>query len=155
MRTWRRRVIAAAVLFVGIDVLLILLDFDPDHLRLGLLVALGVTVSGLVLDSMGDSGPPWTAEGGRDLVPAGADERLAGYVRLLESHLTADAAGTGLRDRLAALCDERLERRHGLTRSDPEARELLGVDLAQDLSGPPRRLSRAEIDDYVRRIEDL
>ncbi len=118
MRTFRQRVIAAAVLFVCIDVLLTVLDFDPDHLRVGLLVALGVAVSGLVLDSMGESGPPWTAEGRRDLVPAGADERLAGYVRLLESHLTADAADSGLRDRLAALCDDRLERRHGLTRGD-------------------------------------
>jgi hypothetical protein len=85
----------------------------------------------------------------------GSDVRLAAYVRLVENHLTARTPDHGLRDRLGALCDERLERRRGLRRTDPAARGLLGGDLLRYLEGPPRRLSRDEIDDYLRRIEEL
>jgi len=67
----------------------------------------------------------------------------------------SDTADTALRDRLATLCDERLSRRHGLTRDDPAAEGLLGSGLLRELAGPPRRLRREEIDGYLRRIEEL
>ncbi len=153
-RLWWRAAGALAV-FGVLEVVLTWLDFRPDALRLGLLVTLCVATAWLVWDSLGDSGPGWPAASNRATVPPGSDRRLASYVRLLEGHLTADTPDRALRDRLAALCDERLERRHGLRRTDPGAESLLRADLLRDLAGPPRRLRASEIDDYLRRIEDL
>lgn len=155
MKPWLRRAAGAAALLIGLDIVLTLFDFAPDHLRLALLVALAVAVTGLLTDSLGEDAPVWRVE------PIGAggatatDPHLASYVRILESHLTARTPDTALRDRLAALCDERLARRHMLTRDETEAEALLGAALLRDLAGPPRRLRREEIDDHLRRIEDL
>ena len=155
MRRWVLRAAGAAVLAVALDIVLSIFDFAPDHVRLALLVALGVAVMGLVSDSVGQPGAVWRVEPmGRGGVIA-TDRHLASYVRILESHLTARTADTALRARLAALCDERLSRRHGLTRDDPGAEALLGPELLHELAGPPRRLRREEIYRYLRRIEDL
>jgi len=155
MRRWLRRAAGAAALAFGLDVVLTLFDFAPDHLRLALLVALGVAVIGLVSDSLGEEPPAWRVEPMGTGGVTATDPHLASYVRILESHLTARTADTGLRDRLAKLCDERLARRHALTREDPEAEVLLGSALLRDLAGPPRRLRREEIDGHLRRIEEL
>ena len=155
MRRWVRRALGAAALVVVLDIVLSVFDFAPNHVRLALLVTLGVAVTGLLSDSVGESGPVWRIEPmGRGGATA-TDPHLASYVRILESHLTARTADTALRDRLATLCDERLSRRHGLTRDDPAAEGLLGSGLLRELAGPPRRLRREEIDGYLRRIEEL
>jgi hypothetical protein len=126
-----------------------------------LLVVLAVAVSGLVRDSRDahTGAPDWSTPAPRATVPAGGDARLAAYVRLVEAHLSARAPDPELRDRLAALCDQRLERRHGLDRRDPAARDavrgLLGDRLLSDLTGPPRRLRPVEVDEHLRRIEAL
>ena len=155
MRTWGWRLVSGVVLLVVLDVVFTVVDFEPDHLRLALVVGLGTAVAGLVWDTLGDSGPPWAADRVGTAHSSGSDAHLATYVRLLESHLTAAHADSGLRDHLAGLCDERLARRHGLTRADPAAADLLGRAMLEDLAGPPRRLRRGEIDEYVRRIEEL
>lgn len=155
MKVWWWRLAGALVLVVLLDVVFTLVSFEPDHLRLALVVVLGVAVVALVWDTLGDSGAPWASDPyPTDLVP-GSDAHLSTYVRLLESHLTAAHADTGLRDRLAALCDERLAQRRGLARNDPAAADLLGSAMLETLAGPPRRLRRGEIEDYVRRIEEL
>lgn len=143
------------VAFGILEVVFTWVEFEPDALRLGLLVALCVAVLALVQESLSDRGPRWSVHAVRPLSPPGSDVRLAAYVRLIENHLTARTPDRVLRDRLAVLCDERLERRHGLRRHDPAAQALLGGNLLRDLEGPPRRLSRDEIDDYLRRIEEL
>ena len=155
MRRWVRRATGAAVLVVVLDIVLSVFEFAPDHLRLALLVALGVAVTGLLSDSVGESGPAWRVEPMGSGSVTATDPHLASYVRILESHLTARTADTALRDRLATLCDERLSRRHGLTRDDPAAEALLGSGLLHELAGPPRRLRREEIDGYLKRIEEL
>lgn len=155
MRPWGWRLVAGVLLLVVLDVVFTVVDFAPDHLRLALVVGLGTAVAGLLWDTLGDGGPPWAAEQVGSTHTPGSDAHLATYVRLLESHLTAAHADSGLRDRLAALCDERLAQRHGLTRADPDAADLLGRAMLEDLAGPPRRLRRGEIDEYVRRIEEL
>ena len=155
MRAWWRILAGVAALFVGLDIAFVLLDFGPDHLRLALVVGLGAAVVVLVWASLAEQGPPWSAEPQRPVRPPGADNQLASYVRLIESHLTSATPDAGLRDRLAVLCDERLARRHGLTRQDPEARALLGDALVDDLAAPVRRLSRGEIDAHLTRIEQL
>jgi hypothetical protein len=154
MSRWLWRAAGAAALLLILDVLLSVFEFAPNHVRLALLVALGVAVSGLLLDSLAE-GPVWRAEPMGTGGVTATDPHLASYVRILESHLTARTADTALRDRLAALCDERLERRHAVARDDPAAEALLGSGLLRDLAGPPRRLRREEIDAYLRRIEEL
>jgi len=154
-RRWWGRVAIAVTLFAVLQVVFTVVDFEPHALRLGLLVALCVAAAGLVRDTLGDSGPGWDVRPVRPMVPPGADHRLSSYVRLVEGHLTSATVDRGLQLRLAALCDERLLRRHGLRRTDPAAEQLLGTDLLRDLAAPPTRLARARIEDYLRRIEEL
>lgn len=154
-RSRRWLVVQGLVAFGVLEVVFTWVDFEPDALRLGLLVGLCVSVLALVRESLGERGPLWSVSTVRPMSPPGSDVRLAAYVRLIENHLTARTPDRGLRDRLAVLCDDRLERRRGLRRTDPDAQALLGGDLLRDLEGPPRRLSRDEIDDYLRRIEEL
>ena len=154
-RTWWLRIAVGAVVFVALQLVLTYFDYGPRPARLGLVVALGVVVAGLVHDTLRDPSGTWAGPAVRPITPPGSDARLAGYVRLVEGHLTARIPDAALRDRLAELCDERLERHRGLRRSDPEAEALLGPDLLRDLAAPPHRLSRAEIDDHLRRIEEL
>jgi hypothetical protein len=155
MRRWARRAAGTVALVVLLDVVLTRFDFAPDHLRLALVVALGVAVTGLLIDSLAEGGSPWRVEPMSTGGATATDPHLASYVRILESHLTARGADTALRNRLAALCDERLARRHALTRDDPAAQALLGPELAGVLSGPPRRLTREQIDGCLSRIEEL
>ena len=133
-RRWRGRIVGALLLYAVLEVVLSLTDYAPDPLRLALLVGLCVAALGLLRDSLGDSAPLWAAEPVQPVVPEGSDARLAAYVHLVEDHLTSRTPDGALRDRLVTLSDQR---------------------LADDLAGPPRRLSPAEIDDYLRRIEDL
>jgi hypothetical protein len=155
MRRWARRAAGTVALVVLLDVVLTRFDFAPDHLRLTLVVALGVAVTGLLIDSLAEGGSAWRAEPMGSGGATATDPHLASYVRILESHLTARGADTALRNRLAALCDERLARRHALSRDDPAAAALLGPELVGVLSGPPRRLTREQIDGCLRRIEEL
>jgi hypothetical protein len=154
-RRWWIRSLAGLVAFGVLEVVFTIVEFEPHALRLGLLVALCVVAGGLLLDTLGDGGATWSVQPTMPLIPPGSDPRLAAYVRLVEGHLTAAAPDITLRDRLRAFCDERLERRRGLRREDPEAEALLGADLLRDLTAPPRRLTRSEIDDYLKRIEEL
>lgn len=155
MSRWVRRAAAAAALSVVLDIALTVFDFAPDHLRLALLVTLAVAAVGVLSDSIADEPPVWRVEPMGTGGVTATDPHLASYVRILESHLTARTADSSLRERLAALCDERLARRHSLTRQDPAAESLLGSALLRDLAGPPRRLRREEIDGHLRRIEEL
>ena len=132
-RRWWWRAVGGLLLYAVLEIVFTVVDFAPDALRLALLVGVCVAAVGLVHDSMADSGPTWTAQPVQSLVPPGADPRLAAYVRLIEDHLTSRDPDSGLRDRLVALSDGR---------------------LTDDLAGPPRRLTTAQIDDYLRRIEE-
>jgi hypothetical protein len=80
---------------------------------------------------------------------------MARYLSLMEGHLTARTPDAALRDRLAVLADLVLRQRHGVGREDPAAVELMGPELTRVLGGPPARLSRAEIDRILSRIEGL
>ena len=62
MKRWVRRAAGAAALLLGLDIVLTLFDFAPDHLRLALLVALAVAVTGLLTDSLGEDAPVWRVE---------------------------------------------------------------------------------------------
>ena len=132
-RRWWRRALGGLLLYAVLEIVFTVVDFAPDALRLALLVGVCVAAAGLVQDSLADAGPAWTVQPVQSLVPPGSDARLAAYVRLIEAHLTSRDPDGGLRDRLVTLSDGR---------------------LADDLAGPPRRLTTTQIDDYLRRIED-
>jgi hypothetical protein len=154
-----RRWLSRLAVFVVGDALLVLVlrwaDFQPDGVRLSLLVAACLTAAWLVIDTVTESGPPWTVESKTLARSAGVEARLGTYVRILEDHRAADVPNATLRDRLAALAGQRLELHHGLTLGDPAAGALLGPELAAALTGPPRRLRLAELEDFVTRIEEL
>lgn len=154
-RRWLTRL---AVFVVGDTVLVLGLryaDFEPDALRLSLLAAAVLAAAWLVIDTVTEPGPPWTVESRTLTRSAGVDARLGTYIRVLEDHVAAGVPTASLRDRLAALAAQRLELHHGLTLADPAAAALLGPALADALTGPPRRLHRAELEDFVTRIEEL
>lgn len=152
---WWWRVALAAVLFVVLSIVFVRVEFEPDIVRLGLLVALVVALVGLVLDSLPEVAPLWHVHVVRATTPPGQDRRTSLNLRILEGHLTGRTPGTALRDRLGVLADQVLRVRHDLGRDDPGAAELLGPELDRVLTEPPRRLSRAEIERCVRRIEEL
>lgn len=153
-RSWWRPAVALAAALV-LYVALALLDFDPDPVRLTLLVLVCLAAAALFVDAFGGEEGAWGVESTGAAPQPGQDHQFSSYVRVIESHLTVDIPSAALRDRLAAVADLRLEQRHSVRLGDPGADELLGPELNAVLSGPPRRLSRDEIDRCVTRIEEL
>jgi hypothetical protein len=152
---WWRRLVGGLVAFGVLEAVLVLARADPDAVRLALLVATCVAVLGLVVDALSDGGVSWEVEVERPSARERGDQRLAAYLRLLEAHEAARSPDPALRDRLRELTDRVLTQRHGLTRTDPRAVELLGADVLAVLDGPPRRLPPAEVDHCLTRIEEL
>ncbi|MGB0100130.1 MAG: hypothetical protein WBP61_07595 [Nocardioides sp.] len=152
---WARRAAAAVVLFAALEVVLLVADAGPEPVRLALLVATCVAVLGLAFDALSDPGPVWDLDLERASAREGGDARLGRHVNLIEAHLAARRDDPALRDRLAALADDVLRQRHGVRRTDRRAEELLGPELVAVLTGPVRRLSPADIDRCLTRIEEL
>jgi hypothetical protein len=120
-----------------------------------LLVAFATSVFALVNVGSISDGPDWTVHSTQVHSVSGQDTRLMMYTRAISGHLDARVPDHTLRDRLADLADGRLRQRHATHLHDPAAVELMGADAVAVLTGPPRRLSREEIDRCVRRIEEL
>ncbi|RYP82486.1 hypothetical protein EKO23_21675 [Nocardioides guangzhouensis] len=160
-RRWRRTVLWAVALTAGTWVVLALLDFEPDPVRLPLLVVLVLAVMHLVSAATGwdeQAVRLWEVDTAEPVRPAGEDTRLSFLVRVLTQHESAREPDGRLVECLAELADRRLEQRHGVRRDrEPErAGALLGPDLSRVLEEPPgRRMSLAEVDRHVQRIEEL
>lgn len=152
---WPMRAAGGLAAYVGFGAVLILIKADPDPLRLALLVATCTAILGLVRDALDGAEPTWHVEVERPSVRDSGDPRLVRYVALLEAHLSSRTDDHALRDRLAVLTDQVLRQRHGLSRDDPAAAAILGPELTDVLTGPPRRLSRAQIDRCLTIIEEL
>lgn len=152
---WWPRIAGGVVAYVGFEVLLTLLDADPDPLRLALLVATCTAILGLVFDALDGGEPSWQIDVERPSVRDGGDPRLVRYVGLIEAHQSSRTPDHALRDRLAVLTDQVLRQRHGIGRADPAAAAVLGPELTDLLTAPPRRLSNAQIDHYLTIIEEL
>ena len=146
---------AGGLLFVALEVLLRVAGAGPEPLRVALLVAMCVGVLGLVLDALSDPAPAWDLEPERPSAREGGDARLAAYVGMIEAHLASRTDDHALRERLRVLADQVLDQRHGVRRDDPRAAGLLGPELTAVLTGPVRRLSPADIDRCLTRIEEL
>ena len=130
-------------------------EMEPHLLPLLVVCLLGLAVVWAVVDVLAESTPHWEVPY-EDVGRVGFhDARLATYVRQLESNRTARTPDAGVRDRIAALAGSRLRIRHGVALGTPEARDLLGAELADFLTSEPRRIPLAEIDRYLTLIEEL
>jgi hypothetical protein len=153
-RRWLPRA-AFAALVVGVIAVFTLVEHaSPLLLPTALLVCAVVAIAGMVSDSGGADPPDWTVPTELAGISTGQDSGLAVNLRLLENHLSARQMDPLLRDRLARLTDDRLASL-GLRRGDPGVAQRLGPVLTGVLDGPPRTLQPAEIDECVRRIEEL
>jgi hypothetical protein len=119
-----------------------------------LLVCAVVAIAGMVVDSAGAAPAIWDIDTEYGGVTVGQDQGLAGNARLLENHLSARQADPLLRGRLGRMTDDRLARM-GLRRGDPGVAQRLGPTLTGVLDGPPRTLRLSEIEECIRRIEEL
>ena len=148
------RAILVAVGIAGVTIFARVEDTRPRVLPTLLLVGAVVAIYGMLADTGGADPPDWTPVTEYAATPAGQDMGLAGNMRLLENHLSARDIDPLLRGRLARMTDDRLTRL-GLSRSDPEVVKRLGPTLTRVLSDPPRRLRPREIEECIRRIEEL
>ncbi len=155
VRRWAGFVLLAAIVYAGLLLATRLLKWEPDPIRLGLVVTLGLSVIWLVLAVLRPAGPSWIVDSVAPTGPPGRDAVFSTYLRLIDSHLTMASPDGVLRDRLAGLADRRLRQHHGFGLDDPRAHALLGDDLASAFERPPRRMSLAELDRHVTRIEEL
>ena len=160
-RRGRRSLVGAVLGAAAAWLVLTLLHFEPDPVRLPLVIALLVAVAHLLGDALGTVEPTmqfWAIDAEDSPRPAGSDARLAFLVRVITQHQVARHPDARLAESLAALTDRRLLQRHGVRRAeDPQrAAELLGPDLSRFLDEPPgRRVSLTEIDHHLQRIEAL
>jgi hypothetical protein len=154
-RFWLDYLATTALLYAGVWGVLAVNGAHAQWARLALLVALGTAVLALVNVGSVNDGPDWSVESIQPLAPPGQDTRLAMYTRVISGHLDARTPDGTFRDRVADLADRRLRQRHGVGLADPRARTLLGDEVADILRGPPRRLSREQIDRCVTTIEEL
>jgi hypothetical protein len=127
---------------------------SPLLLPMVLLVCAVVAIAGMVVDSSGAAPASWDVYSDYEGVTVGQDQGLAGNARLLENHLSARQPDPLLRGRLARMTDDRLARL-GLRRGDPGVAQRLGPTLTGVLDGPVRTLRLSEIEECVRRIEEL
>lgn len=154
-RAWRNR-----ILFTVAAVLVLVAFARVEHttpllLPMVLLVGALVAIAGMVHDTADFGSADWDVAPETDTFKRGGDPGLATNVRLIENHLRSRAEDPALSRRLVQLTDARL-RRLGLDPDDPVVREsVLGPTLSAVLDGKARTLRLVEIEECVRRIEEL
>jgi hypothetical protein len=153
-RRWRNRALLAAAAVLLLAGFARVEHTTPLILPMVLLVGAVVAIGGLLLDAADFDSPDWEVTPDVDTFAHGQDLGLASNVRLIENHLSARAEDPLLPGRLARMAEARLGRL-GLDRGDPGVREALGPTLCAVLDGRVHALHLAEIDECVRRIEEL
>jgi len=153
-RRWVVRGLLVVAGVAGLTVFALVEDTRPRPVPTVLLVVAVVAIFGMLSDSSGTDPADWSPMTEYVGSSSGQDAGLASNVRLLENHLTAREVDPLLQARLTRLADDRLARL-GLSRGDAEVRRRLGPTLTGVIDGPPRRLQRAEIEECLRRIEEL
>lgn len=144
---------AVALLASGVAAVAFGLSHQHVHWPLFGLLVIGVLGVGACFDAALTGPMAWP----EPELPARSepDRALAHYVRVLEDAERSVAADDDrLRNLLRQIAGDRLRMR-GLAWDSPEARTLLGDDLAQYLGAPPRRISRRILRRHVERIESL
>ncbi len=114
----------------------VLLDFDPQPAAYGVMVVIVLSTAWLVLDTIDAPAARWLPS-----LPSTVDrvDEATSDLRLLSSHAQASAPSPAVRQRLASLARAR----------DPGLADTLLDEL-----DPVRRLSPAEIDRILTRIEE-
>jgi hypothetical protein len=153
-RRWLVRAVMVAAGVLGLTLFATVEKTHPRPFPTLLLVCAVVAVFGLLNDVGGAEPADWTPLSEYAVAATGQDPGLAGNVRLLENHLTSRETDPLLPSRLARLTYDRLSRL-GLSRGDPAVERQLGPTLIAVLDGPPRPLRRADIEECIRRIEEL
>jgi hypothetical protein len=153
-RRWIGRAVLGTLLVLAVSAGALYEHTTPDLPRVVLLVFTVVAVLGLVLDFSSVPEPDWEVVTARPVVPAGQDPGLSRNVRVLENHLTSRSIEPVLQRRLTLLADLQLAGL-GLRRGDPGVEERLGPTLCGVIDSPPRQLSRATLEECIRRIEEL
>lgn len=157
-RRRRHRLVTRGLVALGVVLLLVAFarveHTSPLLLPMVLLVATVVAIGGLLLDTADFEVPEWEMPAEMLSGTSGQDMGLVGNVRLIENHLSARHVDPLLPGRLARLAQDRLARL-GLRRDDPAVRERLGPTLNAVLDGPARTLRQVEIEECIRRIEEL
>jgi hypothetical protein len=135
-RAWRSRLLAGAVLGAAGYAAAVLLEFGPRPVPYVVMVAIVLTLVWLVLDTVDAPAAQW-----RPALPAPGDrvDEATSDLRILSGHVQASVPTAAVRERLVALARAR----------DPD----LAVALRDELD-PVRRLSPAEIDRILTRIEE-
>jgi hypothetical protein len=151
---WVVRGLLVVAGIVGLTIFAAIEDTHPRVLPTVLLVGAVVAIYGMLADTAGAAPANWSPAVEHPGSRGGQDSGLAGNMRLLENHLSAREVDPLLRGRLARMTDDRLSRL-GLSRGDPEVERRLGPTLTAVLDGPPRPLRRPEIEECIRRIEEL
>ncbi|MDX6325805.1 MAG: hypothetical protein QOK15_2159 [Nocardioidaceae bacterium] len=155
LRRWRNRALLTAVVVLVLVAFARVEHTTPLLLPMVLLVGAVVAIVGLVLDAADFDSPEWDVAADIDTFARGGDPGLATNVRLIENHLRARGEDEVLPRRLAGLAEARL-RRLGVNAADPVVREqALGPTLGAVLEGKAHALRLAEIEECLRRIEEL
>jgi hypothetical protein len=153
-RRWTVRGVLVLVIFGALIVGSRIEHTTPRLLPMLLFACAVVGVIGLVRDTLGFAPADWTVSSPASGATYAQDGGLFSNVRMLENHLSARLPDGVLQGKLRRLTLGRLAEL-GLARDDPEVARRLGPTLTDAIEGPPRMLSRAEIDECVRRIEEL
>jgi hypothetical protein len=151
---WLVRIGMVVVGVAGLTGFAALEDTSPRILPTVLYVGAVVAIYGMLVDTGGAQPANWSPQLEATAISLGQDSGLARNMRLLENHLSARDVDPLLQSRLIRMTDDRLSRM-GLRRGDPAVARLLGPTLTSVLTGPPRRLKPAEIEECIRRIEEL
>ena len=136
-RVWRSRLFFAAVV-AGIGYAFALwLDFGPRPVQYVVMASIALTLVWLVLDITEAEPAEWVPP-----LPSASDrvDEVTADLRVLTSHEQASVPSEAVRDRLVALARAR----------DPGLADTLREEL-----DPVRRLSPAEIDRILTRIEEV
>lgn len=135
-RPWRNRLFIGAFIGVVVYVFAVLLRFDPQPVPYAVAMAVVLSLVWLVFDIVDEGPTEW-----EPAVPTFGDrvDEATSDLRILSSHQQASVPSEALGVRLVALAQAR----------DPALAEALRHELA-----PVRRMSPAEIDHILTRIEE-
>ena len=133
---WRGRLVGGALIAAVGYAAAVWLDFEPQPAAYVVMVVIVCTMAWLVLDTVDAPAAQWVPS---LRAPGDRVDEATSDLRILSSHVQASEPTPAVRDRLVALARVR----------DPDLAETLQHELE-----PVRRLSPAEIDRILTRIEE-
>lgn len=140
---------------VGVVLAAAVQGFEPDVPLVLLASVVAVAAVSLLLASAVPVPETWYAARRRGSRARGQDPALVSRLRRLEDHRARPHPGPEVRDRLAAVADATLRRRHGVGLDHPDGRARLSAPVLAMLEGSPRRLRVRDLDRCLHEIEEL